>query len=389
MQKTAQKRSVLNKLREMTNVSGKAAEKFFNPKFKEVMDTIRKKDDQIRTYVIGKRLGEAENDAGGLPLKDSLKQAKSNLNRREFLTAATDLGQFHDQIRKVVAEINSIEYKVDQVHHEFLFDKLTPEQQEQLSGFKERFAQHKNNLTKEAGIMDFFHNIGTARGRALAAWEKRYPNEVNKFKNGIGSLISKSDNMLEVIIDALKEMAAARSVRHIDDYLKGTAKIIKAYQNYENGKGGFREFYNTTLKNYIDKMEEYKQQAVPVAENPAPAQLGNTNIPVQSPTSPLSMPSSPSVQKTMLPPPPTNLDPASKAPNTIPSPPPSMSEHDADNGPETLRSAHKNFFNSLQTLSGESPLMLALFIKKYANSIAKSDKSTAVKLFKIAQRIKE
>jgi hypothetical protein len=407
MQKTAQKRSVLNKLREMSNVSGIAAEKFFNPKFKEVMETIRKKDDQIRTFVVGKKLGDAEEAPTAPALKDILKQAKSNLNRREYMACATDLGLFHDQIKKIIIEINSIDHKVDEVHHEFLFDKLTPEQHEQLSKFKEKFANQQAILRKDAGIMDFLHNVGTQRGRALAAWEKRYPNEVRKFKDGLGILLQKSEGLLSTIIDSLKEMASARSVRNVDEYIKGSSKILKTFGMYENGKGGFKEFYNSVLKPYIEKMEEYKTRRTEegLFTNKG---IENINVTDKEPADlipKIITPTFPEVKEGPVVPPTgfvpevnsvQNDTPKSEMlakemwgntitptpPNdTIPVPPPNMKD--------TIPvAAHRKFYNSLQALSNESPLILGLYIKKYANSIKNSDPKVASKLFQISQRIK-
>jgi hypothetical protein len=49
---------------------------------------------------------------------------------------------------------------------------------------------------------------------------------------------------------------------------------------------------------------------------------------------------------------------------------------------------HKNFINSLESLSNESPLLLSSYIKKYAKSIQFSDVETSIRLLKIAQNIK-
>ena len=454
MQKTAQKRSILNKLREVTNVSGIAAEKFFNPQFKAVMETIRQKDDQIRTFVVGKKLGDAEEMPTAPALKDILKAAKSNLNRREFMVCATDLGLFHEQVNKIVLEIQSIDHKVDEVHHEFLFDKLTPEQQEQLVGFKTKFAKKQLSLHKEAGIMDFFHNIGTTRGRALAAWEKRYSNEVSKFKVGLTTLLSKSEHMQATIIEALSDMATARSVRNVDDYMKGSGKIIKVFASYENGKGGFKEFYNMVLKPYIEKMEGYKTRReseglftdkgvkdhgnddgivdlsppkasefpkVPLGPNLPPtgyksedemvdALKGKSednqsdylaNLPSISPSQqakPQTQLNAPSVNPIAhksnylanLPP----IFPSDYLANLPSGSPLQTKPSDDDNTPpDTVRNpgipvhTHRKFYSSLESMSQESPAILALYIKKYANSIRTSDPKFAVNLLKMASDI--
>ena len=434
MQKTAQKRSVLNKLREMTNVSGKAAEAFFNPQFKAVMEHIRKKDDQIRTFVVGKRLGDAEADPGGPALKDCLKQVKSNINRRELMTAGHDLAVFHEQVAKIVAEIKSINHKVDEVHNEFLYEKLTDEQRERLKGLKTRFAQQQAVLIKEAGIADFWQNTFTQRGRGLAAWEKRYPSKVNEIKNGLTSVFQKSESLLDVIIDALKEMASARSVRNIDNYMKGTAKIEKAFSTYERT---FKDFYTKTFKKYVDDLEAYTERIAPEERTKAHQTMDSTTslLGPQKPTSGPSITPEEAAQLSSKGPAPVSSEstlnalekahgptsqrlpqsgvqppfptPAARTapiaqtvnmPAIAPAPAapadPEMDLMDRinnkspDNADKKVVTQHRKFYSSLESLSNENPMMLALFIKKYAGSIKVTDPNTSSKLFKIAKQIK-
>src|SRR6266403_1952266 len=99
MQKAAQKRSLLNKLREMTNVGGIASEKVFHPEFQQLMDKLRNEtDDPIRAIVSGEQIGEASPPDDGIGLKDLLKSARSNVNRREYMKAVADLGRFHKKM---------------------------------------------------------------------------------------------------------------------------------------------------------------------------------------------------------------------------------------------------------------------------------------------------
>jgi hypothetical protein len=386
MQKTAQERGMLNKLREWGNVSGRAAEAFFNPQFKAVMEHIRQKDDQIRSFVVGKRLGEAEIEPAGPALKDIIKQAKSNINRREFMAAAHDLGIFHERVKNIVVEIGTINDKVDEVHSEFLYKELTPEQKEHLLGFKQRFAQQQVLLIKEAGVMDFLRNIGTTRGRGLAAWEKRYPKKVKELRNVLSSLLNKSENMLATIIGALKDMATARADRNVDDYMKGTAKIVGSFNGYEKS---FKEFYKIFSK-YVDDLEKYNvseanKLAPDFDQKPAFSPTINPQVPPPVTTSTPAAVSAPfSVVSPGSPPhaPLPIINPESEEEKTV------VEEIPAGAAAGLQTATHQKFYTSLQTLSSESPVMLALFIKKYANSIKLTDPNISSKLFKIAQQIK-
>jgi hypothetical protein len=420
MQKTAKKGEMgsLRKLREWGNVSGKLAEKFFDPKFKELMEFVRKKDDQIRTFVVGKKLGDAEIEPSGPALKDTLKQVKSNLNRREFMTAAHDLSVFHEQVKNIILEINSIDEKVESAHDEFLYEKLTPEQQERLKGLKTRFAQQQAALVKEAGLADigdYFHNIGTSRGRLQSLWEKRYPKKVNEIKNGLTAIFQKSESLFDTIISSLKEMAAGRSVRNVDSYMKGASKITAAFASYDKQ---FKAFYNTVLHKYIAELEKYNvrqatqtatelgAQSPPVGSSPivGPPVAGETPagpvsaVDVVAPVTPVdnsTMGALSRLEKTRQEA--EKRESAQKGIQPLPSQIPSeqielaRAQEAATPSPEPIKyrvATHQKFYSSLQSLSNESPMMLALFIKKYANSIKITDPNTSSKLFKIAQQIK-
>jgi hypothetical protein len=57
--------------------------------------------------------------------------------------------------------------------------------------------------------------------------------------------------------------------------------------------------------------------------------------------------------------------------------------------PPVLRTVqHRKFFESLQTLSNESPIILAGYIAKYAKAIEKTDPVVALKLFNVVKSIR-
>jgi len=418
MEKTAKKgeQGILNKLREMTNISGIAAEKFFNPEFKKVMESLRAKDDQIRSLVVGSPIGAGDPGEEAISLKQLLKESKSNLNRREYMSAIADLSLFHKKLLDVTQQIGKLEQDVDAVHHEFLFKDLGDKQKQRLHSLKTRFARRQQlELIKEGGIVDFLKNIGTPRGRALAAWEKRYPKQVGKLRDDANRLQTKSEGILAQVISSLKEMATARATRNIDDYVKSADKITKVYQAYDKS---FKEFYATNVKGFLDKID----LVIPV---PAPdaAQLGKQDVPVEGlpktdQVGPLPQvfdgapagvkpsvvsPVSPTVfSPGMGPIPPRGspfpilnqpplagppFAPVDNFPPTVVTGPPDMPE---DTIPETKRSvmAHKKFLASLESLSSENPILLAAYIAKYARSIQATDPSTSIQLFKIANKIR-
>jgi Predicted membrane protein len=450
MQKTAQKRSVLNKLREMTNVSGIAAEKFFNPEFKKVMESLRAKDDEIRSIVSGEDIGEGSAGSDPMSAKSILKSARSNFNRREYMSSIADLSRFHKKAIDVVMVIRSLNKDVDAVHHEFLYKDLPEDKIKHLNDLKQRFAATQAQLIKEAGIADFLVNIGTKRGRALALWEKRYPEKTKKLKNSIESLLKDSDTFLDKLLLHLKEMASARSTRNVDVYVGKANDILSSYSKYDNS---FKNQYNTVLKPFLAEVEfltpkapepapapkletekikttfgpdidtgmpvenqppklelavdpmELRRQKLQQLQNQAPPQLELAFPPGQGvpPTAPMTakpvtVPAAP-IPEAFVTPAPVAAPVATPAPVEEPAPiterspqvkpAPKPAEQPKPAKPVgKKKSQHDNFINSLESLSNEHPQILANYISKYASSIQSTDPNTAIKLLKIVKNIR-
>lgn len=415
----------------MTNVSGIAAEKFFNPEFKKVMESLREKDNTIRAIVSGKEIEGADPGSDPVSLKDLLKSAKSNLNRREYMTAVAELGRFHKKVFDVKLLIDTLEKDVDAVHHEFLFRDLGEEHKKQLADLKTRFATtRRQTMVKEASIMDFFYNIGTKRGRALAAWEKRYPKQVSKLKRDTVSLLSRSEAVLSMMLGALKEMASARATRNVDNYMKAADKITKNYQMYDKT---FKDYYVSNIEGFLKRPDvlaptspvadakELGKEEIPVEQKPedkmqiptafGPSIKTNVTVPPESGATVPSPPPDMSVPPSSTPHSPTALAPGkiptippapaaptgipASGPATEPSPPPSMApesgeEYSSDMLAKQMwgKASHKKFFASLEALAGESPLLLASHINKYARQIQGTDPETSIALFKISKSIR-
>jgi hypothetical protein len=449
MEKTAQKksgkRSILNKLREMSNVSGLAAEKFFNPEFERVMNSLRESDNKIRAVVSGEEIEGEDPGEDLMALKDLYKSAKSNINRREYMTAIAFLGRFHKKLYEISNLVDKLNLDVDQVHHDFLFKDLDDEQKKHLSDLKSRLASTRHQLVAEAGIMDFLVNIGTERGKALAAWEKRYPKQVGKLKKDAVGLLQRTEGALNNIISVLKEMATARATRKVDDYVKAAAKLKNIYANYDKS---FRDFYNANVKGFLEK-----QELVAPTKKVEDADLSSQKIDVSN-TQPLSTPiSAPQIPDLETPPPspvpassvrpvseqlevipklpeddielpsinpedapslsklfnmekglfstpkvPTNIGPTTPPPAFTPPPEVELESIPAGTPPKTNPypppgqakvKAHHNFYNALEKMSGESPLVLKKFIRRYAQSIQATDLETSLQLLKIANSIQE
>jgi hypothetical protein len=432
MEKTAQRRGVLQKLHEWGNVDGRMAERFFSPELKRVMDNLRANDDQIRANVVGEPIAKAKPIPGAAPLKDLLKSAKSNLNRREYMSAVSDLSRFHKQVEEVAKSIKDIDRNVDKVHDEFLYNGLGDEQKKHLLEMRERFgpkaASAEDELVKEAGLAeigDFLRNIGTRRGRALAMWEKRYPKAAEQLKKDTRSLVEEAGSVLDVILSSLKVMGTARASRNVDEYVVAAHEIKKKCESYDKL---FRIVYARSYEKFIHLMHEQQAPAKTVEDA---TELGKQEVSTGVPPMGSGFVSVPKSEFS------TSTPPASSAPATETPP---ATEQTSTNpvldtldklermqnqavqpaapatpakpvgvaptplkvqvGPEPAPplppgvpippgvTAHRKFYNSLEKLSNEDPRILASYIKKYANSIKSTDPETAVQLLSIVNSIK-
>lgn len=424
MQKTAQKRSILNKIREMANIPGASVEGFFEPEMKRVMNSLREADDNIRTILSGQKIGKATIDPPDdtKSLKDILKSARSNFNRREYMAGVADLGRFHKRMYDVSKFIEKLRLNVDQIHHNFLFQDLSEQDKERIKKLREHMSSAASvqleYFIKEAGIMDFFYNIGTQRGRALATWEKKYPKVAKDIRDGGLKLLDQADNTLTNTLFLLKEMATARAVRKVDDYMESAHKIQSEYGKFDGGERGFKAYYNNIVQPWIQKFDEWEKsrESAPLISNEQQGQTNNSNIPIPLVNQKLPI--------TQLPPPPINPNvqnyttptvpvsgptPAINVSNspsyttpTIPVSAPLMTPVPASMEPEgnefksdqlakemwQSKKSHINFINSLDKMSNESPKILANYINKYATLIQNNDLETAIQLFNIAKQLK-
>jgi hypothetical protein len=160
-------RGILNELRERVNMPGAYLEGFFKPELDRVMTSLKILDDKIRSVLTGQKIGGADVPSDGKSAKDILKTARTNFNRREYMAGVADLGLFHKKMFDISTDINKFFVDVNKIHHKFLFEGLDDKYKGHLEDFRKHMdtAQKKADaesryFIKEAGIMDFFVNIG-------------------------------------------------------------------------------------------------------------------------------------------------------------------------------------------------------------------------------------
>lgn len=393
MDKTAQERGWRNKLRDLANIPAEKMTGFFRPEHERVMKILREMDDMIRAELTGKQIGTAMPTTSG-SAKDLLKSARKNFNRNEFITGISELAAFHEKMFIVVKEIEKFSIDVNRIHHKFLFEGVDEDKINRLRSHMERRAELEMAvlMTKEAGIMDFFHNIGTPRGRALSAWVKKYPKETKELRERGMSLIDAGQALFDNTLGILKKMATARATRRPDDYSDEANKIKNEFAKFDAGEKGFTTYYNSVVMPFMKTRDDIeakeKAKALPVPEvKPAVPPQGSW-LTVQVPGA--GAPSAPVVAPVPAAPAPAPMGtnpPGSSPPFAPPAqeqiPPP----------PDTERSlppthTHAKFMQSLEAMGGEDPRILAGYIAKYAKSIQAQDPEVAIQLFSIVRQLR-
>lgn len=253
MDKFAQRRGKLQQFNENLNplnLPGKIMEAY-SPELQALMEVLRETDDNIR------EIADPEGDKSNT-LKDLLKVAKTNFNRREYMTTIAFLGKFHDKLELIDKEISKLQNSVDAKHYEFLFGDIDPSHIDYLTnGLGEKFNKYLKTPTgllttatidKEAGVTDWWHNITSDRGKALSAWEKRFPQYVKDLKNQTNLMINKSESLLNFLLTSLKVMNSFRNGRKLEDYIKVAKKLQEKFKGYNVA---FLQFYNKYVKELI------------------------------------------------------------------------------------------------------------------------------------------
>lgn len=432
MHKNAQRIGLIDKLREKKGFSGFLAEKFFDPELKEIMDNLRENvDAPVRAIVSGKSVENADAPEDGLSLKDILKTAEKSISGRKYMVSVAQLSKFHKKMKTVAFILGDFKANLETVHKRFLSKPLSEEDLKELEDLNKRWASVNNSsMIKNAGFLDMIKNLfdDALQNRALAAWEKKYPNRVKKLKQETQTLYKESQALLNVTLNALNKMSKYRSSRKVDDYISEASKIINKFQAYDVL---FKNYYESNVKDFLEKPEVVKtlndaikssdkSVIVPPGSDPSlkdnhdlgsektiPVQNMKYQLPISPPFAPPSAPVSPQSNQQGVKSNQPNVAPSAQKAPQIPDLPiqtvspktdqkslltPPKTEDDPDlkkdSGPPTLRSAHRKFIASLEALANESPSFIVAHICKYAASIQNDDPKAAVQLFKIARSIK-
>jgi len=189
-------------------------------------------------------------------------------------------------------------------------------------------------------------------------------------------------------------MASARATRKLDPYLASANAIVESYNKFNSGDKGFAAYYDNTVLPAIKAKREFDaavkaREEAKVREAAEAAAKAEEAKRMQQ--SPLASPVGPSPGLSSQSPPFTPRPEQSwpfgdKDKPAIPVIPEKKQNIDPETGEITW--AHKRFYESLQSLSNEEPIILVNYISKYAKYIQNTDLETAIKLFNIVKDIR-
>lgn len=242
MDKIAQRKGrlpLLQRIREKVD-PGALMEQFTgeDSEFSQLMKLLREVDDQVRE------------DATSL--KDLIKSARTYFNRKEYISTISYLGQFHENLEKIMLEFGKLKGSVDKKHHEFLFKDI-PDDLKQY--FVEKLPSRFETREKKAGLVDWWKGLTSTRTRALKAWEKRFPKFAKDLKKETEKLLGRSESLYQNLNDSLKKMAVLRASRRLEEYLQTVSNLTVKYLEYDKS---FENYYNKYAKNFIQQQKEFE-----------------------------------------------------------------------------------------------------------------------------------
>lgn len=410
MNKLAQERGVLNTLRDKANVTGRILESI-NPEFASMMEKLRSTDERIRNHAAD--------------IRATVKSAKSLANRRDYLSAATNISAFHERCRWISANLKKFISSVDMKHYKFLLDQFDDEQKEQLFGYDPNKELEVNEedagdvslsddrivtaLAKQAGLSDWWfnstspiadvaHNLTNERGIAMRQMEKKFSiSFLKELKASTHIMVARTEKFLQFLLGIFKRLATALAKRNVDQYVEAAKTFISKFAAYHDKLFVYYTKSIMPLKEQHEKLlaekEEVKARQAEQAAAKQREQAARQTKPLPFP----SAPAKPTPQEGSLLPFDKTQDKPMYEPGNLREML-SKEPEDADtkvmvnkeNMPLDLKRRKAEFIASIEKLAeNDDPKELMISILAHSKELRDIDPETSLKLLAIAEGIVE
>ncbi len=261
MEKIAQKRKLLDRMRDATNLKGKVTETFFDPELKSTMESIRHVDDTIRSIATGHSIGDSTVLVDGVSLKQLLDSSASNARNKEYMASISNLSRFRDKIEEVIGQLmvlqsNTDTKKLDQdIQDSFLFRGLDPEAMSELQRIYDK-SKPKDLENVQSGafdsILSWVKGLVTVRGRAIRAWEKMFPEKTRELRTATDQLINTGKALFQTLLGDFERMSQARTKRDVNAYLESSKLLTQRYLGFDQA---FKVYYAKYIEGFLAKQD--------------------------------------------------------------------------------------------------------------------------------------
>lgn len=245
IEKTAQRRSMMQWLHEKSNVGRHAAEAF-SDSYQEQMKVLRESDNIIRHAVTD--------------LKSNLKLAKKSLKQRRYLDVVHFIGNINDSI-KLIGSKRAILRDMMKSHLDDFY------------GDYEHADLGREYFKKQAGIMDMFSG---ARRMAGKVFEKHYDTILKERARAMEELYNETDHLVDLTLDTLKDLGTYRAKGDINSYIKSLDELARKRDKFENK---FKNIYDTYILPFIDRLKQQELEQSAAWRESVPARASEVAAP--------------------------------------------------------------------------------------------------------------
>ena len=245
--KTAQELKKRHKARRLFNPTGKALS-LLSPKFRKIITNLDRVDKRVRK--------EAED------LNYYIGMAKSFFRRKDYLSAATYLREFHEKAKLIHHHLNTFSGSITPNNRRYLLQQFKGKDKKRLLDYDPNKEIEAPKLVDDgqpemlamAGAFkdwwrvpgrfsDLTHNLTDSKSKAMRALENRFSDEfLISLKEDTKEMLDTTSNFYKGLLSNFHDMGAAWGGRNVGAYLKEISEI----------NGEYKDFHTAYVKYHTD-----------------------------------------------------------------------------------------------------------------------------------------